>query len=98
MASTAHTARFPGKLCGRCGREFVPRSTGIVKDPTQHGPQGGAVWIHADKAECSAGARSNPRKLFPAAPGRRRLRNPVSPDNYFNQVDAGLLRVLSGSR
>jgi hypothetical protein len=60
-------AKFNGKVCAVCGREFVAGHTEIEKHPTMRGPRGGAQWVHSNPGEC--GARSNPRYMNA---GRRR--------------------------
>lgn len=53
------TAKFNGKTCALCGREFVAGETEIEKHPTMRGPRGGAKWVHSNPGECHA--MSNPR-------------------------------------
>jgi hypothetical protein len=55
------TAKFPGKTCAVCGREFIAGETEIEKHPSMHGPRGGAKWVHSNPSECSA--HSNPRYM-----------------------------------
>jgi hypothetical protein len=64
-------AKFNGKICAVCGREFVAGHTEIEKHPSMRGPRGGAQWVHSNPGEC--GARSNPRFMNAG----RRLGKPV---------------------
>lgn len=53
--SEVRSMRWP-KNCCRCNKEMAP-GTELVKDQSNVGPRGGALFRHANTNECRSGTR-----------------------------------------